>query len=98
MWTTPLITHNEGFGGVPCAPLILLHLNGSNEHVSVLTGRVLGKNLRQQIINLVRDLVYANRRIAVRKLAEEVNISVGLCHSIMTKKYLYRVCSLKNRK
>ena len=34
-------------------------------------------------INLVNNLVRANRRFTVREIAEEANISVGSCHSIL---------------
>ena len=35
-------------------------------------------------IDEVKKLVLANRRITVREVAEDLNISIGLCHSIIT--------------
>jgi transposase len=34
----------------------------------------------------VRAVVRSNRRLTVREIAEECNISVGLCHAILTEK------------
>jgi len=34
----------------------------------------------------VRDLVRENRRLTVRELAEEANVSAGSCHSILRDK------------
>ena len=38
-----------------------------------------------EIIDEVKKMVLVNRRITVRKVAENLNISIGLCHSIFTK-------------
>ncbi|VEN60324.1 unnamed protein product [Callosobruchus maculatus] len=35
-------------------------------------------------IDKVKKIVLANRRITVREVAEDLNISIGLCHSILT--------------
>ena len=35
-------------------------------------------------INKVKKIILANRRITVREVAEDLNISIGSCHSILT--------------
>jgi hypothetical protein len=42
----------------------------------------------------VREIVSFNRRLTVREMAEECNISIGSCHNIlMTKSEMHRVVS-----
>jgi hypothetical protein len=42
----------------------------------------------------VREIVQSNRRLTVRKIAEERNISIGSCHDIsMTISEMHRVVS-----
>ena len=37
-------------------------------------------------INAVRDLILQNRRLIIRKIAEDVGISFGSCQAILTEK------------
>ncbi|UYV84634.1 hypothetical protein LAZ67_X002926 [Cordylochernes scorpioides] len=43
-------------------------------------------------INEVEKIILANRRITVREVAEDVNISIGSCHSIFIIKSFYLTC------
>ena len=45
-------------------------------------------------VQKIKDLVRANRRLTVRELAEEVGISIGACHEILTEKLsMHRVAA-----
>ena len=45
-------------------------------------------------VQKINDLVRANRRLTVREIAEEVSISTGSCHEILTEKFnLHRVAA-----
>ena len=37
-------------------------------------------------VKRVREVIHGNRRLKVREVAEEVGISVGSCHAILTRK------------
>ena len=46
-------------------------------------------------VQMVRHVIRANRRLTVREVAEEVDISVGSCHQILTEKLQMRRVSAK---
>jgi transposase len=57
------------------------------------TGRPATSN-NDIITNKVRDLIKQDRRLTVREIAEEVGISCGSCHSILTKNLnMKRLCA-----
>ena len=43
-----------------------------------------GRPRTDENIDEVKRIVLANRRIIVREVAEDLNISIGSCHSIFT--------------
>ncbi|UYV64288.1 hypothetical protein LAZ67_3000153 [Cordylochernes scorpioides] len=57
-------------------------------------------------INEVEKMILANRRITVREVAEDLNISIGSCHSIfindlgmrrVAAKFVYHYCSIATK-